>query len=240
MATTISSSTINWRLLRLGSVIGLALLAALVLGHPYPAAAQDNLVSSPMTINASLTATLTGSVEMTTTSDGTSSRPLGVIVATFDAQSVINENGNYNVIAWETTSELNMLGFNLWRGTSASAPTERLNPAMIPSQVPGGTDGASYNYDDLDVASEVVYYYWLEDVDLDGTVSRYGPVMASRNVPTAVTLTGLQANSRAIDLPWPLLGLPGVIAAGWLLGGDRARSIVRQLRQLLKQRAGRA
>lgn len=180
-----------------------------------------------VTINTGITATLTNSVSITTTTDDinpgnnlyqtgvnvSNGTPLGVILASFDARSITSEGGDHNVIAWETASELNMLGFNLWRGTSASAPMVKLNSFVIPSQAPGGTDGATYGYDDLDITSGLTYYYWLEDVELNGTVTRHGPAVALGDIPTAVTLTDLQANSRATNLPWPMLGLLGAMAA---------------------------
>ena len=62
--------------------------------------------------------------------------PLAVNLASFTAVKA----GDHNTLAWETTSELHNLGFNVWRGTSAIAPTVKLNQYVIPSQAPGGTD----------------------------------------------------------------------------------------------------
>ena len=89
----------------------------------------------------------------------------------------------------------------------------KLSEYVILSQAPGGTDGFAYSYDDLNVASKTVYYYWLEDVDLSGTVTRHGLVLATAgSVPTAITLTTLQANSYRTNLSVLILGPFGVMA----------------------------
>jgi hypothetical protein len=118
--------------------------------------------------------------------------PTAVNLASFAA----TEAGDHNAIAWETVSELRNLGFNLWRGTSASAPDVKLNSYVIPSQAPGGTNGFVYSYDDFNITVDTTYYYWLEDVDLNGTVTRHGPVSTAVNdTPTAITLSAFAAQT---------------------------------------------
>ncbi|MGD8791316.1 MAG: kelch repeat-containing protein [Anaerolineae bacterium] len=78
---------------------------------------------------------------------------------------------------WETASEIDNVGFNLYRQAAQGEPV-RLNAALIPSQNPGSTTGATYTF--LDDAAEpgVTYYYWLEDVDVYGWATLHGPVRA--------------------------------------------------------------
>jgi hypothetical protein len=138
------------------------------------------------------------------------SAPTAVTLNYFTA----TKSDDHNAIAWETASELDNLGFNLWRGTSPAAPDVKLNAYVIPSQAPGGTDGFAYSYDDFDIASETVYYYWLEDVDLRGQVTRHSPVLATAgNIPNAVTLITLQANSHAVNRSVFIVGALGATAA---------------------------
>jgi hypothetical protein len=120
-------------------------------------------------------------------------QPLAVILAAFTATRA----GDHNTLAWETVSELRNLGFNVWRGTSAHAPDVKLNQYVIPSQAPGSTDGYAYSYDDFDLASGATYYYWLEDIDLNGTVTWHGPVSTMVDTPMAVTLHDLTATANA-------------------------------------------
>jgi hypothetical protein len=47
---------------------------------------------------------------------------------------------------WETTSELNNWGFNLWRGASPDGPDLKLNETLIPSQSQGNPGGFEYSW----------------------------------------------------------------------------------------------
>jgi hypothetical protein len=81
-------------------------------------------------------------------------------------------------LAWETTSELDNVGFNLYRAESSDGQWLQLNQALILSQAPGSPEGASYQFVDASVRPGVVYYYWLEDVERNGLITRHGPVTA--------------------------------------------------------------
>ncbi len=143
------------------------------------------------------------------------SAPTAVNLASFTA----TPSADHNLIAWETASELHNLGFNLWRGISASAPDVKLNEYVIPSQAPGGTEGFAYSYDDFDITSSVTYYYWLEDVDLNGTITRHGPVSTSGDTPTAIMVKDFAASPMTTSpvATSPLLAF-GVISAIGLAG----------------------
>jgi hypothetical protein len=128
--------------------------------------------------------------------------PLSVTLASFQAEAAEQEI----VVAWETASELNNLGFNVYRGTSATGEAVQLNEEMIPSQAPGSGEGFYYEYLDTDVQPGVTYYYWLEDVDANGTLTRHGPVTASVQSPTAVTMQRFAAEAGSTPWGWALLG----------------------------------
>jgi hypothetical protein len=64
--------------------------------------------------------------------------------------------------------EIDLVGFNLYRSTALSTtPLEgeyqRLNETLIPSQAPGGMQGASYEFS-VPAAPGETCYYWLEAV----------------------------------------------------------------------------
>ncbi|MFZ2362390.1 MAG: hypothetical protein WA040_23825, partial [Anaerolineae bacterium] len=102
-------------------------------------------------------------------------------------------------------SELNNRGFNLYRGTSPAGWDRQLNTALIPSQSQGSPSGFVYTWEDRDgLVAGTTYYYWLQDVDLSGAMTVHGPVSADFSVPTAVTLSGVQASpaAGAAALPW--------------------------------------
>jgi len=81
------------------------------------------------------------------------------------------------VLAWETTSEVDNLGFNLYRAETAGGEQIRLNQEIIPSNVyPGSPAGAVYSYTDEAVYLGRTYTYWLEDVDIYRNAEMHGPV----------------------------------------------------------------
>jgi hypothetical protein len=139
--------------------------------------------------------------------------PLAVTLADFHAQQV----NDHVQVTWETVSELDNAGFNLYRADSAGGPQTLL--AYVPSQAPGASQGASYSYEDLAVQSGESWWYWLEDVSLSGATTLHGPVSATVSAPTAVRVTGLDAGAGpAPVLPWASavgLGALAVLAVVW-------------------------
>jgi hypothetical protein len=117
-----------------------------------------------------------------------SSPPLAVVLANFN----VAVQSNHVLINWETVSELDNVGFNLYRA-SASDGADRAQLAFVPSQSPGNTQGAAYSYDDKAVQSGATYWYWLAEIDLSGATTLHGPVGAILPVPNAVTLTEASA-----------------------------------------------
>lgn len=84
-------------------------------------------------------------------------------------------------IAWTTASDLNNLGFNLYRSEDpegmGNGSAVRLNDELIPAS---GDPilGGNYSLTDLDVVAGLRYYYWLEAVDAGGGGGIHGPVSA--------------------------------------------------------------
>ena len=73
-----------------------------------------------------------------------SSAPTAVTLADFSAV----QQGDMVLLTWETNSELNNRGFNLYRGTSAAGPDRQLNETLIPSQSQGNPGGFVYTWED--------------------------------------------------------------------------------------------
>ena len=113
------------------------------------------------------------------TADNTTSEPTDIGIPTavdllyFTSKSL----GDAIQLDWETASEVDNLGFYLYRSITPVKPQEPLTD-LIPSQSPGGMEGAVYTYVDDTVTFGVQYYYWLEDIDLSSRVdSVSGPVL---------------------------------------------------------------
>ena len=97
-----------------------------------------------------------------------------VVLASFTATA----HDGYVLVEWETASEMDNDGFNLWRAETEAGPYTKLNADLIPAQG-GPTTGASYSYEDEAVTNGVTYWYKLEDVDLYGVSAMHGPVSAT-------------------------------------------------------------
>lgn len=114
--------------------------------------------------------------------------PLAVTLASFDATA----QPDHILVTWETVSELDNTGFNLYRGASSNWDSATLL-ASIPSQAPGSAQGSAYSYVDVDVQPGQTVWYWLEDIGLNGVATRHGPISAAMQAPTAVTVTAFDA-----------------------------------------------
>jgi len=95
-------------------------------------------------------------------------QPTQVKLATF----YVDYNKDGTVLHWETTSETNHQGFNVYRSHRDSFErnqTERLNSALIQGVSP-------YCFVDRTADRKTTYYYWLEDVSLSGVRTLHGPI----------------------------------------------------------------
>jgi Peptidase family C25/Right handed beta helix region len=78
-------------------------------------------------------------------------------------------------LSWETASELDNLGFHLYRALSEEGPYERITSALVPG-LGSSPAGARYRYTDTGLLNGAVYFYQLEDVETSGKTKRHGPV----------------------------------------------------------------
>ena len=82
---------------------------------------------------------------------------------------------NTVLLEWETGSELQILGFNVWKRTFSGEWT-RLNSEPIPAKNPGEILGNTYLLRDLQVKSGKRYFYQLEVISTDGYSAFTEPV----------------------------------------------------------------
>lgn len=101
--------------------------------------------------------------------------PLAVTLASFTAAP----EGQAIRLDWETASELNNIGFNLYRSLTPQGPWTKLNDGLIAAANPGSVIGASYTYLDERVKPSLTYYYMLEDIDRETGATQHGPVSAT-------------------------------------------------------------
>jgi hypothetical protein len=83
-------------------------------------------------------------------------------------------------LKWETASESDTAGFNIYRSESPEGPFDdnsKINSALIPAKG-SVTEGAAYKFVDWKVEKNKTYYYKLGDVDISGKLEQHGPVSA--------------------------------------------------------------
>ncbi|MBN2281783.1 MAG: T9SS type A sorting domain-containing protein [Candidatus Marinimicrobia bacterium] len=79
------------------------------------------------------------------------------------------------VLYWKTESEVNNLGFNIYRSLHESAGYEKINFQVIPG-AGNSTLPNLYQYTDDEVVPNQKYWYRVEDLGSDGTRKFHGPI----------------------------------------------------------------
>jgi hypothetical protein len=79
------------------------------------------------------------------------------------------------IVEWSTETEVNTVGFNVYRADTEAGPFTQINSQLIPPS-PDPLVGGQYVYTDTQVVAGRTYYYELEDVDINGASSRHGPI----------------------------------------------------------------
>lgn len=104
--------------------------------------------------------------------------PTHVELSSFNARAL----ANHIVIEWSTATEMDNAGFNLYRSEGIDDAMTLISENLIPSQG-SELEGATYSCVDENVVPEVTYYYWLENVHLNGRAEMFGPVSTVMNDP---------------------------------------------------------
>ncbi|MBI5374277.1 MAG: thrombospondin type 3 repeat-containing protein [Candidatus Schekmanbacteria bacterium] len=77
-------------------------------------------------------------------------------------------------VTWQTATEINNLGFNIYRSESENGQYTKINKNLIHAKG-NSTKGASYKFKDKHIVNGKTYCYKLEDVDSDNTKTMNGP-----------------------------------------------------------------
>ncbi len=81
-------------------------------------------------------------------------------------------------LSWTTASELQNLGFHLYRADSEDGRYARITAAVIPG-LGTSAHGANYRYVDSGRSNGTTYFYKLEDIETTGKTTLHGPVSAT-------------------------------------------------------------
>jgi len=85
-------------------------------------------------------------------------------------------------IQWNTETELDTAGFNLYRSELNEDDYILVNDMLINSEG-SAVSGASYTYVDNSVEAGRTFYYLLEEIQIDGAANRYEDDKFSYTVP---------------------------------------------------------
>jgi len=78
-------------------------------------------------------------------------------------------------IAWDSTTEVGLAGFNVFRAPKSGGVKELVNSAIIAPQNPGSAMGSHYSLIDSGVKSGQAYDYWVEVLETGSEPALYGP-----------------------------------------------------------------
>ncbi|NOX88192.1 MAG: hypothetical protein GXO77_04135 [Calditrichaeota bacterium] len=103
---------------------------------------------------------------------------LPVTLSAFKAEASFNKV----VLEWTTESEIDNLGFNIYRKTEGSDDWQKINQDLIP-----GAGNSSYRHDyrfvDQSVTSGAAYSYRLESVSYDGSTQTFNNLLQTVKIP---------------------------------------------------------
>ena len=100
--------------------------------------------------------------------------PTRVTLRSFTATAA----GDSVTLTWETAMEIDNAGFHLYRAGEAEGDRVRINQELIGATAAPG-QGATYTYRDEPGTGQ--FFYWLEDVDTQGSGTLHGPVAVTVN-----------------------------------------------------------
>jgi hypothetical protein len=105
------------------------------------------------------------------------------------------------VVEWSTASELDTVGFNLYRSEDPKGNFTIVNDKLIPSSS-DALVGGNYSYRDTTVQAGHTYYYILEDVNANGATSRNGPIQVKAETGgiLEIVVAGLMSLVAAVSL----------------------------------------
>lgn len=100
-------------------------------------------------------------------------------------------------IEWTTGSELDHLGFNVYRSVNMNSGYVQVNSQIIKNIATAGSAHGDYIFRDETVTNGFNYFYYIEDVAFNGTTTMHGPVSAKplANLAGAPALSGEHSGS---------------------------------------------
>jgi len=113
---------------------------------------------------------------------------VGVYAAVTLLSFVSIPGDGYVILLWETGTELDNAGFNVYRSNDKNGSYTKINLNLIPSRGDGVT-GDTYEFRDDDVVNGNDYWYKLESIDYSQLSQFSGPVHAVPGATPTPTLS---------------------------------------------------
>ncbi len=120
---------------------------------------------------------------------------------------------------WGTALEINTLAFHVYRAeTDDRAGAVRVTADPIASRTSAGAD---YEFVDISADSGRAYRYWLQEIELDGSLNDYGPVFFDPALPIVTLLQPLPISDLGgIKMPAAADASASLAATRALVAGD--------------------
>lgn len=84
-----------------------------------------------------------------------------------------------NRIKWQTASEVDNFGYDIYRGPAEEGPFEKVTKNPLPGN--GTTDEPSdYEYFDEDILENTEYWYYVESISIQGVREKFTPVFKAK------------------------------------------------------------
>ncbi|HNX38918.1 MAG TPA: T9SS type A sorting domain-containing protein, partial [Candidatus Cloacimonadota bacterium] len=115
---------------------------------------------------------------------------LSSFTATISAQNFVN-------LMWTTQSETGVSGYYIYRNIGTDVSQATLVSPLIPASNTSQTQ--NYIFTDTEITDAGTYYYWLQNVDFDGSNAYHGPVTltyttgGNNGTPVIPTVTELKS-----------------------------------------------
>ena len=97
--------------------------------------------------------------------------PTAITLIFFSASA---SNSGIVTLNWETATEVNNAGFNIYRSKNKNDNYTKVNSTLVPTEG-NSTIGTTYSFEDT--PGNGTFYYKLEDIDNKGVITMHGQVM---------------------------------------------------------------
>ena len=118
---------------------------------------------------------------------------LGVVAVRLASPPVVT-------VTWETASEVDNFGFDIYRSLSEDGSFDRITETPLPG---AGTTDEPQSYEYIDDTNDPAkgYYYYIESISIDGIRERFSPIMkapAKRPRPTSAPGSRERSSASAV------------------------------------------